>query len=241
MKSTNYFDAQFDAIKGLTWYPWIGARVPETASSERLLIVGESHYTNEIEDDKLVRQIRELMADRNYTRDVVEECPVNLEWRNPTLENIERFILGGTARNRAELWSDITFYNFVQRPMAYGARKERPVWEDWTHGWSVFRELVAVLKPAHCIFIGVAAANSFDWAMTDAGVSFRPITRVAKVRRTWGRSAQITTGGSEISISFMRHCGAHFSWVDWHSFLRTQCDELINLYCAQHSRTLTTP
>lgn len=235
MKSAKFFDEQFDAIKGLTWRPWIGPRVPDAALSERLLIVGESHYTNEVEDESAARKIRELTEDRNYTRDVVEECPVNLEWRNPTLENIERFILGGTARNRAELWSDLSFYNFVQRPMDYGARKERPVWEDWIHGWNVFHELITVLKPAHCIFIGVTASNSFDWAMSSAGISFRPVTKVTKVRRTWGRAARIGNGESEIGISFMRHCGAHFSWGDWHSFLRTQCDDLIRLYCTRHS------
>ena len=227
-ESTTHYDDRFEKLDNLTWLPWVGARVPQLETGRRVLIVGESHYSNEPAPAKVGKHIASLLADRSFTRNVVRQCPVNLEWRNPTLENIGRFLLGTRASDRRQLWSELAFYNFVQRPMAYAARKERPTWEDWVRGWNVFEGVVSILKPAHCIFIGVTAANAFNWAMTNSSASFQPVQRLVKVRRTWARAAQITVGKHTIALSFMRHCGAHFSWLDWHAFLKTRCGTVID-------------
>lgn len=232
--SSTIYDRELRKLAGLTWLPWVGCNVAELPISQRILVVGESHYSNELNPTKAARDIRRLMADAGYTRDIITECPVNLEWRNPTLENIERFLLGGPARCRVKLWDDLLFYNFVQRPMAYGHRKERPVWDDWVGGWRVFYDLVRVLEPAHCIFIGVSASHAFEFVMGGTQSPHKPVRKVEKVRRTWGRSANVTVGQGEVGLSFMRHCGAHFSWGDWHRFLDSQCNELIQNLRARH-------
>ena len=234
-KSTSHYDTQFTAIDGLTWLPWVGTKVPSLPQDQKLLIVGESHYSNETKADKVAKHVASLIADITYTRDIIQECPVNREWRNPTLENIERFLLGGQTADPAGLWSELAFYNFVQRPMEYALRKERPAWDDWVDGWSVFQEVINVLRPSHCIFIGVAASNAFDWAMNNSLVSFRPVSKVVKVRRTWARAAQLTVGDHSVGLSFMRHCGAHFSWSDWHNFLKSQCGDIILSLQSRHA------
>jgi hypothetical protein len=225
--SSTHYDAAFQRIDALTWLPWVGGRVPTLPKNERLLIVGESHYSNETNPSQVEAHVASLIADRHYTRDVIQECPVNQEWWNPTLENIGRFLLCGQPANRTSLWSELSFYNFVQRPMEYALRKERPTWEDWVDGWKVFQAVVEVLKPTHCIFIGVASSNSFDWAMNNGGNSFVPVERVRKVRRTWARSAQLQLAEHTVDISFMRHCGAHFSWSEWHEFLKSRCFDIL--------------
>lgn len=199
---TTLYDCHFAKIDGLTWLPWVGAKVPTLPQKNKLLIVGESHYSNETNPSEVATHVASLIANTNYTRDIIQECPVNQEWRNPTLENIERFLLGGQAVNRVGLWSDLAFYNFVQRPMEYALRKERPAWDDWAAGWTVFQSVVNVLRPSHCIFIGVAAANAFEWTMNNSTASFQPISRVVKIRRTWARSAQLTLKGQTIGLSF---------------------------------------
>jgi hypothetical protein len=106
-----------------------------------------------------------------------------------------------------------------------GPEKERPVLEDWLTGWTVFQAIVKVLKPSHCIFIGVEASNSFNRVMSQSGQAFTPVTRLTKVRRTWARTAQVIQHDQKIGLTFMRHCGSHFCHDEWHRVLNSQCGE----------------
>ena len=218
-------DSDLYRISDLTWLPWVGSRYAKVSRPKRVLVVGESHYSNEPNPKKVLQAKRELSADPDFTRRVIHECPVSGTWKSRTLDNIERFLLGGPAKNRAGLWSELAFYNFIQRPMEYGARIERPTWADWVLGWEVFCHVVGVLKPSHCIFIGVEAAKSFDWVMKRNEVETSPIRKLQKIRRTWARTGGLVVGNDTVGLSFMRHCGAHFSWADWHRFLQSQCGE----------------
>ena len=222
------YDSEFKVVPNLTWQPWVGTRYPKLSRAKRVLVVGESHYSTEPNPKKVLEAKRVLSAAADYTRRVIHECPISGAWRNPTLENIARFLLGRPAKNRAGLWSELAFYNFIQRPMEYGARKERPTWNDWVLGWEVFCRVVEVLNPSHCIFIGVEAAKSFQWVMTRRAVKTLPIQKVQKVRRTWARAGGLVVGGHTVGLSFMRHCGAHFSWADWHRFLQSQCGKQLH-------------
>lgn len=227
---SKHYDRRFRRIAGLSWLPWVGAAVPTLPSSRRLLIVGESHYTIESDPLKLPAQLASLVASPDYTREVIHECPVTLKRRNPTLENIQRFLLGTMAEDRPKLWSELSFYNFVQRPMQYaGPEKERPVLADWLAGWTVFQAILQVLKPSHCIFIGVEASNSFDRVMSQSAQAFTPVARLTKVRRTWARTAQVIQHDQKIGLTFMRHAGSHFCYDEWHRVLTSQCDEPLRM------------
>jgi hypothetical protein len=221
-ESTTHYDGRFAKLDNLTWLPWVGAQVPEMPDCQRLLIVGESHYSTAVDP------ISSRSGGGNrFTRRMVRKFAVRRTPTNPTFENIGKVLLGGWPEDHAALWSTLSFYNFVQRPME--SRAERPKQEDWVKGWTLFERVVRILKPSHCIFIGVTASNSFNWAMENSGALFQPVQRLVKVRRTWARSAQMSVGKQTIDLSFMRHCGAHFSWLDWHAFLKTRCGELIEL------------
>ena len=42
---TESFDNEFERVKGLTWFPWIGKNYID--SKRRIMIVAESHYVND--------------------------------------------------------------------------------------------------------------------------------------------------------------------------------------------------
>jgi hypothetical protein len=43
-ESTDEYDAAFKNVPGLTWLPWVGQQFSKRPKTQRLLVVGESHY-----------------------------------------------------------------------------------------------------------------------------------------------------------------------------------------------------
>jgi hypothetical protein len=190
-------DLDFD-VPGLTWLPWVGLNYSNRPADQRLLLIGESHYYKKGENERL-----EYLNDRNSTRDIVAENGYDTS----TFRSIPGLFFR-EAQTAPLFWKEIAYYNFVQRPMdrTDGAR-EQPNDNDWTHGWQVFLSLIKILKPSHCLFIGVSAAKHFDQGMTQNGLPFEGIRRdvpisgvCPRVAKLWGASPDSLT-----KIVFVHH------------------------------------
>lgn len=147
-------DDNFKKIDGLNWLPWVGREY--FGSGHRILIVGESHYLTGSE-----KNLQEV-SQQDFTRNVIQtKCIDDKKKTQPTFDNLARCLFGDEImerEKRMEVWKHLAFYNFVQRPMK--TNKKRPKPKDMEIGWKVFAELIKILKPTHCIFIGFAAADS---------------------------------------------------------------------------------
>ena len=211
-------DEKFKAIQDLSWFPWVGHNYLNLPEANRVLVVGESHYSN----DGTAETIAKRKNWPEYTRACINECPVNLEWRNPTLENIKKVLLGsahGSVKN-SKLWKNLSYYNFVQRPMEYSGRnKERPTDKDCVTGWQVFLELACLLKPKYCLFLGVGASKSYNAIVPNEVGSNTKIEYGSKVGSVYPRLASLVLCNSEIQLSFIKHPSKYFSWRKWHEFL----------------------
>lgn len=212
----NQFDKQFEKAQqnsGLTWYPWVGKNY--TACPLRVLVVGESHY------DKNPDTIQ-AWQDPNGTRECIAESCIYSGWFNRTWSNLA-FTLAGTSNLKKEaLWKHIAYYNFVQRVMDYATQQERPNGNDFIQGWKSFIPVIETLKPDYCIFVGVTAANFFNYSMDELKMPHTPVQGLAMINGAYPRRASISVGGKEIPILFMKHCGTRFSWSEWHSLLQTE-------------------
>jgi hypothetical protein len=105
---------------------------------------------------------------------------------------------------------------------------ERPTRTDFANGWKVLVEVIRILQPSQCLFIGVEAANSFNYAMTTENVAFTGVARTQRVSRTWGRTAKIEVAGGATELIFVQHAAKYFSWKKWHSHLRAQHSDFMN-------------
>jgi hypothetical protein len=225
--SSLVYDESLNRIEGLTWLPWVGRNHESRSPADKLLIVLETHYSNEEEEERLAAA-REYLKQRQYTRDVVQECCVDQDWANPTLDNMHRLFGRGGHINRESFWSDMCFYNFVQRPMDY-TRRERPLFSDFELGWKVFPEIAKVLRPAHCLFIGVEASNYFHYCMEQAHAKFEGAHRTEQVGRTWGRFATVDIEGTTVRLDFVQHSGSYFSYEKWHDYLKRNSIEFMRV------------
>lgn len=229
----NGFDDTFRNSDFFSWLPWIGCHYNSLAISERIMVVGESHYCvpNDEED---IEHARNRHMYENYTRDVVSECLVNQQWRNRTLDTIPKVFLENHKLNRSRFWSNLIYYNFVQRLMDYSiAPPERPTWEDFVAGWKTFIELVKISRPSYCVFIGVEAFHSFNYSMEQSKIEHSTVEWADKIGSTYARRATITLDGKDIHLIGMQHFGKFFSWSRWNDYLNKEYSDLMVLFASK--------
>lgn len=221
-ESATRYDADFQSVQGLTWLPWVGHRFSDRPIQQRLLVVGESHYFHGNTPEERQANREKWLVYPQYTRDVVSESLIHREWTTPTLSNIPKLLFKTAEIDCFRLWGDSAYYNFVQRMMDYkhDRQPERPTWEDFAMGWKIFSEVVRIIQPSHCLFIGVAAANSFNLG--------EAATCTQQVGRTWARVARLDANGRNVELIFVQHLGKYFSWSQWHDYLLAQHSDLMN-------------
>ena len=213
------YDADFDRVQGLTWQPWVGQNFPERSPHQRLLVVGESHYFRG-NTPELRQANRESYLDPKSTRNQVLGALVNHEWEggNKTLDTIPQLLFDTTDIDHSRLWADSAYYNFVQRPMNY-FENEKPTDTDFVAGWGVFADVVRIMQPSHCLFIGVSAANFCNLGN---------VTKHEKVDGVWPRVAKLELVGATSELVFVHHLARCQRVDQWHAYLQTQHPNLMS-------------
>lgn len=219
------FDQDLSKIIGLTWLPWIGNNFKN--NNRRLLIVGESHYALGADDAEYQKRFKEATDDKFLTRECIYESPICGDWRNNTFDNIHRVLLRTNDFDKELLWQQVVFYNFIPRLMDYRV-KERPTWMDFYSSWKTFVDMVKIIKPTDCIFIGVSASNSFNQAMDELRLNYSPVKWLEGIGTAYARTATLEINESEIKLSFIQHASQMFSWSRWNTFLERENREVLS-------------
>ena len=215
------FEEMMKRPDSLKWFPWIGK---EYSKSEcRVLIVGESHYLiDDKEHPEMTEKNKEEAKRPDFTRNVIQTtCIDDKKKTQPTFDNLARCLFGDEImerEKRMEVWKHLAFYNFVQCPMK--TNKKRPKPKDMEIGWEVFAELIKILKPTHCIFIGFAAADNYN--------PYKCKRSKEKVGKYAARlfSAKIDEQNTCQCIA-IKHTSQYFSWKSWSDFLQKRYPEMM--------------
>ena len=211
MEFEKKYDDRFKSIDGLTWLPWCG----KNYDKNRILIVAESHYGGETEFEA----DGSAKPDKEFTRRFVSRHAdgVNM-WKMPN--NLMRAVWDGDCRveRRKVFWENVAFYNHVQKLMELATR-QRPSDEDFENGWDVFPEVVKILKPDYCLFIGLKASDWFNKKMQEKGLSYEPVYKMEKINGVRPRRFSLTVDGHKTEITGIKHTSGYFSWKKWYDFL----------------------
>lgn len=216
------YDSLFSHIGELTWLPWVGKNYSN--AKRKILFVAESHYSKDNQEQIEVAKSN-MKNDLFLTREVVVECPIDHYWQNNMFDNLHRCLTGTTDFDTNKLWNEIAFYNFVQKPMDYNGEqweKERPTKKDFLQGWRVFVEIVKILRPTDCIFIGVTASNTFDQFMDFAQIKYTPVVWT-EGQGAYGRTFSLSMDNYLLNCVSIKHASKYFSWEFWNSFLWKYC------------------
>jgi hypothetical protein len=220
-------DDKFKAIEKLNWLPWVGDRFNSLSLDNRLLIVGESHY-----HDNTPASI-EKHHSPTLTREVIEELAVQ-RWYYGTkiFPNLHRALFRNDEFDSATFWNLVSFYNFIQRPM--DTNKGRPSYGDFYSSWFPFLEIIKLLKPKTCLFIGTSAANSLTQALQNTDFSTEGVNWEDFISNAYAKTAVLKDkDGNETQLIFIRHTSQMFSWNKWNEYLQKKIPDQLTWFNQQ--------
>lgn len=218
------FDFEFDKIKNLTWFPWVGKDYKD--APYKVLIIGESLYaTNEKEYDKEADEA--FKQDKNTIRELSDNA-IKGNGKKFYLNQSPLFI--GKYGGLNQLYAKIAFYDFIQRPAhAVSGDIKNP---DFMNGWKCWYELVKVLQPDICIFCGLSIKKQFPEFSQQLGVD--PQWKDIKESDFYNLGKRIfpikgcfVIEDHEINMLFIQHPSRMTDITQWHDFLKQQIPEAI--------------
>ncbi|RYD70458.1 MAG: hypothetical protein EOP84_26680, partial [Verrucomicrobiaceae bacterium] len=105
----NTFDEDLAGIANLTWLPWVGDNYAALPAGRKVLIVGESHYTDKEDPVAAMEEIEEYLNDSNSTREMVEQTLIGWNWKVPaTLVNLHGLL--NCPADPENFWGDLCYY-----------------------------------------------------------------------------------------------------------------------------------
>lgn len=201
----------------LKWLPWVGENY-ET-SSKKILIIGESHYYNPKEPGSF-----EKNEQNNFTREIVKELAIRKKYyKTNFFQNFHYAVIGNDDFDSNKFWSSLSFYNFVQRSMKTNGK--RPENKDFKKGWESFIEIIKILKPDTCIFVGSSCSITFNSSLKKHKIDFTTVKNIKKIDRAFAKSSSININSKTTNIHFIRHTSKYFSWRKWNEYLKNNLSE----------------
>lgn len=221
------FDTQFDTIASLAWYPWVGKNYTNTPL--KTLVIGESLYA--VDEDKNYDEDTDIAfrEDKNTVRALTENA-VNGSDAAKFYKNLSTFLSGNKMDNK-ELYDNIAFYNFIQRP-AKQVRGDIKT-EDFKSAWFTWLEVVKVLRPDVCIFCGVSMKRQFpefntalgktpDWEDIKETDFSHMGRRIYPIQGTFKVSDDYT-----VKLLFVQHPSSMYQPLEWHNLLEDYLKESV--------------
>lgn len=209
-------DLNLNNVRNLKWLPFVGESYFYIPKEYRMLVVGESHYNDGTEKGKLD------VDDIDWTRDMIQENAIEeIDWKTNIIPNFNKAMFREDDFNKDKFWNSVVFYNFIQRSM--DTIKNRPSQEEFKDDWNTFFDLIKIVKPKTCLFIGVSASNHLMSAIEDSDFSCVGIVRDAKIGKVSSRTAILKdVENNEIKLVFIQHTSSFFSWKKWNSYLKKE-------------------
>ncbi len=221
------FDKKFNSINSLEWLPWIGSNYLTSQNGKKLLLIGESHYFNSNEKGSV-----EKHEDNGYTRIVIEKIAIGKEYKQyknkaaKIFPNVHFTFLGNDYCDTTSFWNKVGYYNFVQTPM--NTNRGRPTKNDYTNGWRNFDEVIGVIRPDTCIFLGNSAAKHFPKIFNSGTKIISLPTDDGWVNNSASKKAEIElSDGQRIKLIFIRHPSNYYSWESWNKHLINKVPDLM--------------
>ena len=222
-KSDKQFDLLFDKVSDLIHYPWIGCNF--ASAQKRVIIMGDSHYTVDDKGEFCKEEYEHCVSDKDYTRGIINCAIENGGWKCHTnLQNT--FLNDCDDKNVKDFWNKIASYNFIQEPMK--GIHEKPSQTDYETAWKCFADVVHIIKPDVCIFIGLRNDNGMN-ALDDKGVKYYIQTLDTKINNSYPKKGELQfADGYKLPLYMIHHTAQYYSPQLWHDFLNKEIPNVVS-------------
>jgi hypothetical protein len=99
-------------------------------------------------------------------------------------------------------------------------KSKRPTANDYRAGWTVFFQLIGILKPTHCVFAGTDGEKlvSFNEVANERNATISDCSE-EKIGRIVGRKLHVKLNEAGFDMIFIKHPGKYFPWSKWSNFI----------------------
>ena len=222
--SDKQFDSQFDKVANLVRYPWVGNDY--TSASKRVLIMGDSHYTIDGNTKEFCQEEYDrCITDKEYTRGIIG-CEIKNPGSWPFHKYLEKTFLDEANMNVAEFWNKVASYNFIQEPMK--SIDEKPSHADYETAWKCFADVVQIIKPNICIFVGLRNKKGIN-VLDEKNVKYSINDFDTKVNNSRPMVGDLKfEDGYKLPFYMIHHTSRFYSPQLWHDFLNREIPEVVS-------------
>lgn len=201
-------------IKELKRFPWIGKNYLQN----RILILGDSHYATNKEAEK---EFEDPYSTIETIKAVIENGPYSFYNGLYNLFNL------GTQNEIEDFWSNIAFYNFVQKIMKDVHQK--PSTAHRMEAWRCLAEVSKVLQPTFILFLGIRnwyGTHALEDTDTKCELEWDKTIKISKVTPAYGK---LLLPQGEIPFSIIRHSAMGFDASAWREYLQNKKPEVMSI------------
>lgn len=219
------YDGSFLKTNSLKYLPWVGNRYPALPEEKKVLIVLESVYNWERNDKSKIEEARLMLSDSDFVREIIWGHGLFFKRDSYGVKDskfargVERSIFNKSEVLNSEseqLWTYISFHEFVQRPMSN--LKEKPSNEDFIQGAKVLKSVINILQPRTCIFYGTSYRKIYPMENEFGVCSIYP--KNDKINGAWPSILDINKlDNNHCLIICVKHPSQYFSWDLWNKFI----------------------
>jgi hypothetical protein len=206
-------DKEFKNVENLKWLPFVGQNFFNSPNENKMLIVGESHYHDKSEES-ILKHDNPL-----YTRIVINELAIGRSyWDTRIFQNFHKTLFSNDSFDTNVFWNLVSYYNFIQRPME--TNKGRPSNKEFYESWKTFFNVVQILKPKVCLFIGNTSADQLLKSIPNSGFTCKSVNWLDKINGAYAKVATIQDEkNNEIKLIFIKHTSQRYTSQKWNVFL----------------------
>ncbi len=220
--SDKQFDSQFDKVANLTHYPWIGSGY--ASAPKRVLIMGHSHYTIDRNTKEFCQEEYDIcISNKEYTRGIINGAIEAGGWNFH--KYLQKTFLYEDMKAH-DFWSKIASYNFIQEPMK--SIHEEPSHADYETAWKCFADVVQIIKPDICIFVGLKYDKGMN-ILDEKGVKYSIQTLDEQINNSYPKKGELQfANGYKLPFYMIHHTSMIYSPQLWHDFLNKEIPEVVS-------------
>ena len=216
-----HFDPQFDKVTALMHYPWIGCNY--ASASKRVLIMGDTHYTVDNKGDFCKEEYDRFISDKEYTRGIINCAIEKGGWKFHL--NLQKTFLDENNMDVEGFWNKVASYNFIQEAMK-GIHAE-PSESDYETAWKCFTDVVQIIKPDVCIFVGLRNSRGIN-VLDEMDVKYFIQNMNEIISKTTPKRGELQfADGYKLPFYMIRHTSMGYSPQLWHDFLNREIPEVV--------------
>lgn len=216
------FDGEFDKVKNLAWYPWVGKCYKDSPC--KVLIIGESQYAV-TEEGNYDIETANVFKNKETAREFVfntltrEFAPAKFY-----INLLNTFV---SIDQTVTFWNKVSFYHFFQKTdKAVSGNKHSK--QECLGAWDLWRDIIEILQPDICIFCGIGLRNFYDkW---NSNADWKDV-RVAFCKEKQQHPIQgkyNVIPDKIVNFFFIHHPSSRGYSPDlWHKFLKEQLPEMM--------------